>query len=439
MSMMWVGIASVAVGAGTSLYSSQKGAAASKEAAAAQGAAQGAAISEQQRQFNAAQELLRPYVQAGSPGVTSPYVQAGVGALQGMQDIAGLGGESQRQQAISQAQATTAGKIQTYQQQRAEELAGIQKAFSSLEQQQQQQQDSQKKKGGFFNKIIASTLGDIGGVLGIKELQPFGIQGLESALAGANLKLLDSSGNVTRVPSKAEQQATIDAFNKQTQEQSGVIAQDLTGILEGIQGDTSYADISRQRQQQAIQGIEQGPLYQELAKQGEQGILQNASATGGLRGGNVQGALAQFRPQLLNQLIEQQYSKLAGLTSLGAGASQNLLGIGQASAAGTAAAGQQSGTNIANLLTGQGQAQAGGIVGAANAQAQGLAGVSSAIGTGFQNYQLMQALNKPTMTSGIGTGGFYGSQAAAQQAYGGAPVQYSAPTSPGGAGGWYSA
>jgi hypothetical protein len=435
--MMWVGIASVAVGAGTSLYSSQKGAAASKEAAGVQSAMQASAADEQRRQFYAAQELLRPYVQAGSPGVTSPYVQAGVGALQGMQDIAGLGGESQRQQAIAQAQATTAGKIQTYQQQRAEELAGIQKTFSSLEQQQQQQQDSRNKKKGFLGKLVSASLGDIGGVLGIKELQPPGIRSLESALADANLKLFDSSGKITRLPTKEEQQATIDAFNKQTQTQSGVISQDLTGILQGIQGDTSYADISRQRQQQAIQGIEQGPLYQELAKQGEQGILQNASATGGLRGGNTQAALGQFRPQLLNQLIEQQYSKLAGLTSLGAGASQNLLNIGQASAAGTAAAGQQSGTNIANLLTGQGQAQASGIIGAANAQAQGLAGVSSSIGTGFQNYMLMQQLNKPTMTSGLGTGGFAGSYQDAQSMYGGAPVAYQAPAGPGGPGGWY--
>ena len=81
-------------------------------------------------------------------------------------------------------------------------------------------------------------------------------------------------------------------------------------------------------------------------------MLQNASATGGLRGGNVQGALAQFRPQLLNQLIEQQYSRLGGLTSLG-----------QASAAGQATAGMQTGTNIANLLGQQGQALAGGAMG----------------------------------------------------------------------------
>ena len=105
-------------------------------------------------------------------------------------------------------------------------------------------------------------------------------------------------------------------------------------------------------QQQAIQGIEQSPAMQAMMQQGENAMLQNASATGGLRGGNVQGALAQFRPQLLNQLIEQQYSRLGGLTSLG-----------QASAAGQATAGMQTGTNIANLLGQQGQALAGGAMG----------------------------------------------------------------------------
>lgn len=102
-------------------------------------------------------------------------------------------------------------------------------------------------------------------------------------------------------------------------------------------------------QQQAISGLEQSPLFQAMTQQGENAILQNASATGGLRGGNVQGALAQFRPQALNSLIEQQYSRLGGLSTLG-----------QASAAGQASSGMQSASNIGNLLGNQGAAIAGG-------------------------------------------------------------------------------
>ena len=104
-----------------------------------------------------------------------------------------------------------------------------------------------------------------------------------------------------------------------------------------------------QAQQQAIAGFEQSPLFQAMTQQGENAILQNASATGGLRGGNVQAALSQFRPQALNALIEQQYGRLGGLAQMG-----------QASAAGQGAQGMASASNIGNLFANQGAATAGG-------------------------------------------------------------------------------
>lgn len=127
-----------------------------------------------------------------------------------------------------------------------------------------------------------------------------------------------------------------------------------TGSLEGQQALLGL--LGPEAQQQAYAGIEQGPMFQSMVEQGEAGILANASATGGLRGGNVQGALAQFRPQMLQSMIQNQYENLGGLTSLG-----------QASAAGQAAYGQQTAGNIANLYGQQGQARAGGALGQANA------------------------------------------------------------------------
>ena len=109
----------------------------------------------------------------------------------------------------------------------------------------------------------------------------------------------------------------------------------------------------------AIERIRGGETFQALAGQGEEALLQRASATGGLRGGNIQGALAQFRPQLLSSLIDQQYGRLGGLTTMG-----------QRSAAGVGTAGMESGTNIANLLGQQGAAQAGGALGEAKAYGQ---------------------------------------------------------------------
>ena len=106
----------------------------------------------------------------------------------------------------------------------------------------------------------------------------------------------------------------------------------------------------------AIERIRSGETFQALARQGEESLLQNASATGGLRGGNIQGALAQFRPQMLAGLIDQQYSRLGGMTALG-----------QLSAAGVGNAGIQTGENVANLMGQAAAAQAGGQLGSAKA------------------------------------------------------------------------
>ena len=104
-------------------------------------------------------------------------------------------------------------------------------------------------------------------------------------------------------------------------------------------------------QRAAIQAIEGGELFQARARQGEEALLQAASATGGLRGGNIQGALAQFRPQMLQSEIDTQYARLGGLTTLG-----------QQSAAGVGSAGLQTGQRIAGLEGNIGSAQAGGAL-----------------------------------------------------------------------------
>lgn len=132
--------------------------------------------------------------------------------------------------------------------------------------------------------------------------------------------------------------------------------------LLGLRGDAN--------QQKAISAIENGSEYQEYVKQGEEAILQNASATGGLRGGNTQGALAEYRPQLLNSLINQRFNQL-GTLSTG----------GQNSAALTATAASTTGTNVSNLLGSIGSAQAGNYLAQGAAQSSFLNGIGSTLGT----------------------------------------------------------
>ncbi|AWL18219.1 hypothetical protein DIW83_03800 [Acinetobacter nosocomialis] len=140
-----------------------------------------------------------------------------------------------------------------------------------------------------------------------------------------------------------------------------------TGALAGQQDLLGLNGASKQ--QAAIDAINNSQAMQTYMQQGENAILQNASATGGLRGGNTQSALSQFRPQLLNQLINQQYQNLGGLTS-----------IGQNAAAGVGNAGMQSANNIGNLLQQSGAAQAGNALAQGQATANQWAGIGNLVG-----------------------------------------------------------
>lgn len=143
-----------------------------------------------------------------------------------------------------------------------------------------------------------------------------------------------------------------------------------------------------EKQQAAIDAIQRSPQFTSLQQQGENRILANASATGGLRGGNVQGALGQFSPQLLSQLIDQQYTRLGGLTTTGANAAA---GVGTATAnlqgqIGSAQAGQAlaNGSALTNVL-GSGLGALGQYLGS-----QPAAGIAPAISTNtpFGQFQL---------------------------------------------------
>lgn len=135
---------------------------------------------------------------------------------------------------------------------------------------------------------------------------------------------------------------------------------DLLGLM-GLQGDEVQAE--------AIQAIEQGPEFAALIDQGEQAILANASATGGLRGGNTQAALAQYRPQVLSSLLTDRYNKLLSVGS-----------VGQSSAAGVGSAAQAMGNNVTQLLGDIGAAQAGGALAVGRGISSAVGGISNALG-----------------------------------------------------------
>lgn len=155
-------------------------------------------------------------------------------------------------------------------------------------------------------------------------------------------------------------QSSIDEQRRQFEHLQSLFAPYIQSGTRGLSGlEALTGTMGAGAQQAAIAGLDQSPQMMAMMQQGENAMLQNASATGGLRGGNLQAAMAQFRPQMLSDMINQQYGRLGNLTQLG-----------QSSAAGQGTAGMNMASNIGNsqLAAGQAAAQAAQSSGSAIAQ-----------------------------------------------------------------------
>ena len=254
---------------------------------------------------------------------------------------------------------------------------------------------------------LLSTLGGIAGNFLLPGIGGVIGAGLGGAIEGSESVGQASGAQVGKLDEGiAEQRRQFDAIQQLLQPYTEAGASAIQGLSPyaaagpgALAGQQAFLGLQGpEAERAAIERIRGGETFQALSRQGEEALLQRASATGGLRGGNIQGALAQFRPALLSSLIEQQYSRLGGLTSLGAETTGNIARLGQASAAGTGAAAQTTGANIANLLGQQGAAQAGGILGEQGA-------LTGGIGKAFGAIQGAGGFGKLFGGSGGGGGG----------------------------------
>lgn len=116
-----------------------------------------------------------------------------------------------------------------------------------------------------------------------------------------------------------------------------------------------------------VLAAQNSPIYQAQLDQGEQAILRNASATGGLRSGSTIGDLTSFNQNALLNAIQQQdqyRNQLLGLPSYASQIAQGTAGVGQTIAQGNLAAAQanlQGRNQILGLVAQGGRALSGGI------------------------------------------------------------------------------
>lgn len=192
---------------------------------------------------------------------------------------------------------------------------------------------------------------------------------------GSSLISSNASSDASDAASSANRQAQLQQM-QQMQQIMNMLKPYRKAGKAGLAGETDLLGLNgADKQQAAISSLEQSPYFTSLVQNGENAILQNASATGGLRGGNTQGALAQFRPAMLAQTIENQYNKLAGLAARGQNAAVN-----------TGAGMSQYGSSIGNLIGQNGQMQAQGIM----AQGQTGADLFGQLGQLFGQYKGQQ-------------------------------------------------
>lgn len=173
-------------------------------------------------------------------------------------------------------------------------------------------------------------------------------------------------------------------------------------LAAGQSGLTDYQNLlgsnGDQAQNDAIGSIKNGAQFQGMMQTGNENILANASATGGLRGSNTSNTLANTSIGTLNGLITQ---RLAGYGSL---IGNGLSGITGQQAANTASLGAVTGAN--NTIGNAGAMQATSM---ANSFNSGIGAITQGVNRFATSYgQNQPQYNTPAdqFTTATGTGGF---------------------------------
>ncbi len=194
----------------------------------------------------------------------------------------------------------------------------------------------------------------------------------------------DAMNNATQAQTAANDQAIAEqqrefGINQANQAPWLAAGQDALSQQMGLLG---LGSGGATQQQSAISQLQNSPLYQSLFRNGQNTVLNNAAATGGLRGGNTQSSLANFGSDTLAQVIQQQLANLGGIS-----------GTGQTSANQLGSAGQNTANSISSLLSQNGQSQAGGILGTAGVNNNAINSISKSLGGLFGNSGFQSGLS----------------------------------------------
>jgi hypothetical protein len=219
---------------------------------------------------------------------------------------------------------------------------------------------------GLFSGILRVVGGPIANAIGGASASKKAISGARDAtLAGIANGKNDLSAQL------AATQGRLDPF-----EALGTAAAGQQGDILGLHGAGAQGSI--------IDQLKASPMFQAMFRTGHDTLLNDASATGGLRGGNILEHLANFGSDTLAQVIQRQLENLTPLAQQGQQATEfgGQLGANNA-------------TQMAALDTGAGSANAGAILG------------KTAVSNNM--FAQIQKLIQSAASAGAGGGGGFGS------------------------------
>lgn len=198
------------------------------------------------------------------------------------------------------------------------------------------------------------------------------IKSVASGLLGGGSAAAGATSDAANTQAAYQQQAL--AYLKEREKIPQALREGALTGLGGEYGLTIGADGKAVMSGSVLDRAKSSPFYTEAVRLGEDSVLRNASATGGLRSGTASENLANVNQQALLQSYQTQLQGLQGLGSLQSNANQ-----------------------IAGLTQGVGQTYAQGISGAAQAQQAGdnhgfsnLLGIGSILGSAFSDVSLKQ-------------------------------------------------
>ena len=299
------------------------------------------------------------YGQSGAENATNEYLNAGLGLLNdaGAAALGQYGGaESNTLNLLNQAGAASLDKLN----------AGTAGAMDVLGQTTAGARNDSMLGYLLGGKDIQDALNNVGNYIG---------QGTSALSSGRD------SANASVQNAKNEANSFLNPYN-----QAGQKSVDLQAAYTGALGPEA--------QKSAFAAYTNSPGQAWLRQQGEESIMNQAAATGGVGGGDVLKELQKFGTGLASQDFQNQYDRLATLTNQGMNAGTNMGNFSMN-------AGNQISNNTMNAAQGQAQLAGQGASGAASLGSQ-KAGMSMNFGTNLSDLTSRYGSSAAQLLSGNG-------------------------------------